>query len=58
LFIQFSLIGLPGTKRAFLPLETYDFQEVFLSKTNSILTGHNVVFAPASSTDCFLSIDT
>jgi hypothetical protein len=32
-------IGLFGTTWAFLHLENYDFQELFLSETNSILTG-------------------
>jgi hypothetical protein len=38
IFLQFGWIGLFGTKCAFLHLENYDFQEVFLSKTKSICT--------------------
>jgi hypothetical protein len=38
LFLQLSLVDLCGVNRAFLPLENYDFPEVFHSKTNSILT--------------------
>jgi hypothetical protein len=34
-FLQLRCIGLFGKKWAFLPLENYDLQEVFLSKTNS-----------------------
>jgi hypothetical protein len=37
--------------RAYLHLETPKFQEVFLSKTNSILSGNIVLDAPASNTD-------
>jgi hypothetical protein len=38
-FLPLVWIGLFGTKGAFLHYEKYDLQEVFLSKTNSILTG-------------------
>jgi hypothetical protein len=31
------LIGLSGAKKVYLNLENYDLQEVFLSKTNSVL---------------------
>jgi hypothetical protein len=39
LFLQLSQRGLFGTKWALLHIENYDLQRVFLSKTNSILTG-------------------
>jgi hypothetical protein len=45
-------------KSAFLHLENYDLQEVFLSKTNSILTGNKALEAPASNTHGFLLRDT
>jgi hypothetical protein len=48
-----SQIGLFGTKRAFLDLENYDNQEVFLSKTNLILKRNNVLDAAASNIDGF-----
>jgi hypothetical protein len=35
-------------------LENYDFQELFLSKTNSILTANNALDIHASKTDDFL----
>jgi hypothetical protein len=38
-FLQLRWRGHFGIKWAFLHLENYDFQEVFLSKTNTILTG-------------------
>jgi hypothetical protein len=38
-FLQFRYIGLFKENRSYLHLETPNFQEVFLSKTNSILTG-------------------
>jgi hypothetical protein len=37
--LKISCIYLFGTKRAYVHLETPKLQEVFLSKTNSILTG-------------------
>jgi hypothetical protein len=37
--IQLTLKGLFGTWRAYLHLEKPKFQEVFLPKTNSVLTG-------------------
>jgi hypothetical protein len=37
-FVQLSWIGLFGANRDYLHIENYDLQEVFLSKTNSILT--------------------
>jgi hypothetical protein len=37
--VQHRRIGLSGTKCAFIHLENYDFQEAFLSKTNSFHTG-------------------
>jgi hypothetical protein len=46
------------SNRAYLHLEIYDFQEVFLSKTNSILTGKQCLFAPACTMDGFLRRDT
>jgi hypothetical protein len=42
---------------AYLHLETPKLQGAFLSKTNTILTGNNVLEAAASNTDCFLSRD-
>jgi hypothetical protein len=43
---------------AYLHLETPKLQGAFLSKTETILTGNNVLDAPASNTDGFLSRDT
>jgi hypothetical protein len=40
MFLLFSWISLFGIKWVFFHLETCDFQELFLSKTNSILTGY------------------
>jgi hypothetical protein len=39
LFFHISWIGWFGIKWAFLHLESYDLQDLFLSKTNSFLTG-------------------
>jgi hypothetical protein len=38
-FLQLSWMGLLAAKWANIHIENYDFQEVFLSKTNSILRG-------------------
>jgi hypothetical protein len=57
-FLQHCLIGLFETKRAYLQLMKPKLQEVFLSKNNTILTGNNVLDAPASNTDGFLWRDT
>jgi hypothetical protein len=46
-FFQLSSIGLFGTKRAYLHLEKPKLQEIFLSETNSLLTGNNVLEAAA-----------
>jgi hypothetical protein len=54
-FLQLSWKSQFGTNRAYLHLETLSFQEVFLSKTHSILTGKNVLSSPACSLDGFLS---
>jgi hypothetical protein len=37
-FLQLTIIGLFGANRAYLHLENCDLQEVFLAKTNSMLT--------------------
>jgi hypothetical protein len=46
-----------GAKRAYLILEIYDLQEAFHSKSNSVLTGNNLLDAHASNTDGFHSSD-
>jgi hypothetical protein len=51
---QLSWIGLFGANAPYLPLETPKIQEVFLSKTNTILTGKQC----ASNMDGFLLRDT
>jgi hypothetical protein len=56
-FLPLGWIGLFGTKWAFLHCENYGFQEVFLSKTNSILTGKKMLNAAASNMDGFLWSD-
>jgi heme/copper-type cytochrome/quinol oxidase subunit 1 len=38
-FLPLSLIGLYGTKRAYIHLEKHKLQEVLLSETNSGLRG-------------------
>jgi heme/copper-type cytochrome/quinol oxidase subunit 1 len=38
-FLPLSLIGLYGTKRAYIHLEKHKLQEVLLSETNSGLIG-------------------
>jgi hypothetical protein len=43
LFLRFSRTGLFLAKWAFHYLENYDLQEVFLSRSNSILPGYNVL---------------
>jgi hypothetical protein len=45
-FLQLSWIVLYGANMAYLHLENCDLLEVFLSKTNSILLGNNVVYYP------------
>jgi hypothetical protein len=56
--LQLSWIGLFGTKFAFLHLENPNFQEPFLSKTNSMLTGNNVLDAETYNIDGFHCRDT
>jgi hypothetical protein len=46
-----------GANTAYLHFEYYDLLEVFLSKTNPILKGDNVLDAPAFNTDGFLYRD-
>jgi hypothetical protein len=53
-----SAEGLPGANRAYLHLETRKLQEVFNSKTNSILTGNNVLDGLVSNTDGKFLVDT
>jgi hypothetical protein len=53
-----SLDRYTWNKMCFLHVENPEFQKVFLSETNSILTGNNVLDAPASNTDGFLLRDT
>jgi hypothetical protein len=38
--LNLSRTRLFGANTSYLHLENYDFQEVFLSKTNSVLTGN------------------
>jgi hypothetical protein len=47
-FVQLNWIGLFGTKWAFLHPENSDLQKVFLSRTNSVLTGK-----PCTRCSCF-----
>jgi hypothetical protein len=54
-FLQLSFIGLFGANTLCVHNENSDMQEVFLSKTDSILTVDNVLYAPASNTVAFLS---
>jgi hypothetical protein len=56
-FLQLSGKGLFGKQRSYLHLEKPYLQEVFFSKTNSILTGNNVLDAPASHTNGFVLRD-
>jgi hypothetical protein len=46
-----------GANRAYVHLENYDLQEVFISNTNSISQGNNVLDTPASNIDGFLYRD-
>jgi hypothetical protein len=48
------LIGLFVTNSAFVNLENYDLQDVFLSKTNLILTGKQCTTCSFFWTDGFL----
>jgi hypothetical protein len=50
-FPQLSSIGLFGRKLAFLHLESYDFVEIFLAQTNSIVPGQQCDRCPACQTD-------
>jgi hypothetical protein len=54
LFLHFSRRGLFEAKWAFLYLENYDLQEVFLSTNNSFLPGIQCATAAFSNGDCFL----
>jgi hypothetical protein len=56
-FLQLTWIALFESKWAFLHLENSDFQEIFLWNTISILTGNDVLHAPATQTNGFLSRD-
>jgi hypothetical protein len=56
-FLQVNSIGLLETNRAYLHLETFKFQELLLSKTNSVLTGSSVSDAQRVNADGFLSRD-
>jgi hypothetical protein len=49
-----SFIGAFGTKREYLYLEIQKFQDILLSKTNSILTGKECIDAAASNIDGYL----
>jgi hypothetical protein len=57
-FLQHVQIGLFGVNRVYLHPETPKFQEVFLCKTHSILTGKNAPDAAHSNTHGFLWRDT
>jgi hypothetical protein len=56
-FLHLRCIGLFGTKRGNIHLETFKFQEVILSKTNTILTGRRVPDAERVNAGGFLSRD-
>jgi hypothetical protein len=45
------------TKRAYLHIQNYDLQAVFLSKLEQFSQGNNVIHAPAATTDGFYSTD-
>ena len=55
MFLELSWIGLFGANIAYVHLETPQLQEVFLSKSNTILTGIQCAVAPASNMNGFLS---
>jgi hypothetical protein len=57
-FLQLSLIGLFGTKRACLHLEKPELQVLFLSNLTQFSQGNNVQDVPATDTNCFLLRDT
>ena len=48
MLLQLSLIGLFGANTADLHLRTSKRQETFLSKSDTVLSGNNVVDPPAS----------
>jgi hypothetical protein len=56
-FLQLRWIGLYRTKTGNIHLETFKFQELLLSKTNSVLTGSSVSDAQRVNADGFLSRD-
>jgi hypothetical protein len=58
LFLQVSWLSQCGRYWAFLPLENYDLQEVFLSELSQFSQGNNVLDPTASNTDRVLSRDT
>jgi hypothetical protein len=55
--LQLSWIGLFRVSTGYLHLETSKLQEVFLSKSNSSLTGKQCGKGTCSNTDGFLSGD-
>jgi hypothetical protein len=57
-FFQLNWIGLFGTQWPIFHFETFDLQEVFLSKTNSVLTRKQSTSAPATNIDGFPCRDT
>jgi hypothetical protein len=57
-FHHLTWIGVFEAQGAFLPLEHFGLQELFLSKHNTSLTGKTVLHAPASNTGAFLLRDT
>jgi hypothetical protein len=57
-FLQLSFIGQFGANRASLHNENCDFQEVFLKKSNSMLTWKQCATAAACTIGSFLSRDT
>jgi hypothetical protein len=57
-FPQLRGIGLLGTKTLYLHLQKHKLQEVFLSKTCSVLTGKQCFRCSFSITDGFLWRDT
>jgi hypothetical protein len=54
---QVRWMGLFVANRAYFHFGNYDLQEVFLTKTNSFLTGKQCFICSSSNTDCFLCTD-
>jgi hypothetical protein len=56
-FLQLSWVGLFGANKAYLHFEIAKWQEILLSKTNSILKGKQCSRSPDSNTNGFLLRD-